>query len=363
MRKCRFLHLTLLLLFVLASCTACHQSKPVKAAKAELELIRSLDEETITAFVSYEDMMNSEGSVSDIGPEAARAVKLFFEHFDYKILSSSATENTATVNVEIENIDAKALAKDLCLKMLTLSLTPDEAGEKPLTTNSYFALLEKLLKENTYELVDTKAHIELVNLENGWTVQSTEQLQDELVGGFISYLRDPYLVTPEEIAELTFRSLDEFTADDWLSYLDMTDIFITGSIHYAEADRALAERIAEHFSYKIRQVEQTDTTATAVIELTSLDMGEVLKTYSEKLLAYADTTASIRASDAELADKTALLLVESLTETSGTLTQQINITFKNNGRTWDMKFENDFPNALFGGLNEAMEAFQKTAES
>ena len=70
---------------------------------------------TIKAFVSYEDMMSSHSSSSDVGIETTEAVKRFFQNFDYNIKSSSVEDKKATVHVEITNLDTHALAKDICL--------------------------------------------------------------------------------------------------------------------------------------------------------------------------------------------------------------------------------------------------------
>lgn len=78
-----------------------------------------------------------------------------------------------------------------------------------MTLNSYFALLGDVLSENTYDLVTTEADIKLLKTEDGWMIQNTDQLEDDLVSGFITYLKDPYLVTPEEIINVVMEGLKE----------------------------------------------------------------------------------------------------------------------------------------------------------
>ncbi len=65
------------------------------------------------------------------------------------------------------------------------------------------------LSENTYDLVTTEADIKLLKTEDGWMIQNTDQLEDDLVSGFITYLKDPYLVTPEEIINVVMEGLKE----------------------------------------------------------------------------------------------------------------------------------------------------------
>ena len=97
--------LILLLLVMPFSLGGCSKDSPKRAVKKELNLIKELDESTIKAFVSYEDMMSSHSSSSDVGIETTEAVKRFFQNFDYKIKSSSVEDKKATVHVEITNLD------------------------------------------------------------------------------------------------------------------------------------------------------------------------------------------------------------------------------------------------------------------
>ena len=86
--------LILLLLVMPFSLGGCSKDSPKRAVKKELNLIKELDESTIKAFVSYEDMMSSHSSSSDVGIETTEAVKRFFQNFDYKIKSSSVEDQS-----------------------------------------------------------------------------------------------------------------------------------------------------------------------------------------------------------------------------------------------------------------------------
>ena len=181
--------LILLLPVMPFSLGGCSKDSPKRAVKKELNLIKELDESTIKAFVSYEDMMSSHSSSSDVGIETTEAVKRFFQNFDYKIKSSSVEDKKATVHVEITNLDTHALAKDICLALVKKGT--GSGSSENMTLNSYFALLGDVLSENTYDLVTTEADIKLLKTEDGWMIQNTDQLEDDLVSGFITYLKDP----------------------------------------------------------------------------------------------------------------------------------------------------------------------------
>ena len=87
-------------------------------------------------------------------------------------------------------------------------------------------------------------------------IQNTDQLEDDLVSGFITYLKDPYLVTPEEIINVVMEGLKEKSPDQWKSYLNMHDIFSTYSKDYEKVDHALAEQLSKCISYKILSVQE-----------------------------------------------------------------------------------------------------------
>lgn len=355
MKKLR--NIFFLLVTLVFALTSCGARTPEKLVKSELELIKKLDEKTITNFVSYEDIVQTKSRGTDIGEETTEAVKLFFQNFDYEILSTVSNEDTATVTVSIQNLDASALAHDLCLTLLKKSVVPeadDSSGMK-----SYFTILRDILKNNTYEMKTTEAHFELVRLSGGWSIQNTVALEDELVGGLITHLNDPYLLTPKEVAEATFQAFQDFSPEEWAAYLDMHDVFAIGSSLSDDVDQSLASQIARHFSYSITQlkINEDGNTANAHADITSLDMTSVFNSYKEKLLRYAETTESVRASDSEIADKSALFLKEALDANDDTILCSVPLSFTNNGSSWEMTFGEEFVEILLGGSAKAVASF------
>jgi len=348
-------------LFCLLFIMGCNSTKPTEVAKTELELIKNWNEDTISSLISYENLFHSHGENDSIDDKAAKAIELFFSNFDYHILSSTATSRTATVTAEITNIDTKTLARDLCLELIKQSIDIHDTTDKVSSPDSYFAFLGDFLTTNEYSLVSTQVVFELVNNDGVWTINNTETLENELVGGFISYLNDPYLVLPEEILAIAFDSFLQNTAEDWVNYLQMDDIFSTYSESANKVDIALAKQITSCFSYQIKNTAITDNSATTEVTITSLDMNDIFENYLSELLAYAATTEAVRASDVELADKTAELLIAVLDNNKETSSQTLEISFINNGSTWEMKLDEHFTNALLGDMNTAIENFQQNS--
>ena len=351
------------LLFTVFFLTGCHSSKAEKAVISELELIKQLDEETIRSFISYEDMMSSDAKTSSIGEETTEAVQLFFKHFDYRILSSSTSKEQASVKVRLTNLDMKSLAHDLYLSLSARSADP-RTSVPALTMRDYFSLLGSVLKTHTYKIISSDTTIELTKLSDGsWSIQNTSDLEDALVGGFITYLKDKDLVSPEEIVPLTFDCFLKFTPADWISYLNMDDIFQTGSSLSSSLDQEVASQISRYFRYQIVSSSIDGNHATVIVTVTSLNLESILEDYRQKLLSYASTTEAIRATDQELAEKTAQLLLTSLKANDATFSQNIEVHLVNNGFSWSVQLDETFTDAVLGNSAKAAAALTGETET
>lgn len=331
---------------------------PSTAVSNELALIQDLDEATIRNFVSYETMMNAADASSEIGQETTEAVDLFFQNFQYHLHSEDIIGDTATVSVEIINIDTRALAKDLCMTLTARNLNLNSDSQSPETLNDYFTLLRDTLKNNTYDLTATTAYFHLKKSNNIWVIQADETLQDQLVSGFISWMNDSTLLTPQEVLTIYLDEFNTLTAQDWMEYLKIDDIFATGSeANSAAVDQAYVEKIAEYFDYTIDECTTDGDTATARLTITSIDMPKVLDAYKSKLVKYAHTTESITGDDTVLSDASAKYLVEALEENAQAAIWPVTVTLQNNGYTWQLNISDELTNAFLGNMQEALDVF------
>lgn len=352
-KKKLFLWMLLLAALII---TGCGYAAPEKAVRQEMDLIQKLDESTIKSFVSYEDIRLSHSAPLEIGEETTEAVKLFFKNFKYKIRSSSVNDDktVATVKLDITNLDAKQLAKDLCRAMIRDSVT-QEGSSQPEGLASSFALMKECLKNNTYPLVTTSATVRLSNIDGTWVIQESTELEDALAGGLVSYLRDPYLLSPTEVLECTLEPFLGFSSEEWKNYLKLDDVFSTGCSLSSQMDEIVAEQIAEFFSYRIESVTEDNDTATASVTVTSLDLPEIISQCRNSLLEYAQTTESIRATDEEISLKAAEYLLAALKDNTQSTESTVSIALANNGYTWEVLLDETFSDALLGGMDVALE--------
>ncbi len=330
---------------------------PSQVVEYELDRIRDLDEETITAFISYENLVNSNLPAGEINADTADAVKEFFRQFTYHIHNETINGNEATVTVQIANIDTHALARDLCTEILksSVAIYPED---EPFTTGDYYRLLLDTLLDNSYDTVVTTALFHLQEENHSWIILADETLEDELVSGFITYVNDPYLLSASEVLTIHLDALKDLDAEEWRQYLGIDDVFATYNTTYAEQiDEEYVQQLADTFDYEILSCEENGPYAEAQIRIHSIDMDEVLSEYRSSLIAYAATTESNWDSDVVISDKTAGMLLRAIQENTASVDTEVRQVISNNGYTWEVYFNSDFIEALMGNMNAAIEAF------
>ncbi len=339
-------------------CARTRDDTAAKLVESELSLVKDLDEATIKNFISYENLITAPGAAGTIGDEATEAVRSFFKQFDYQITVENVDGDTAVIQADITNIDAKALARDLRTTILTDTLAIHKQKTLPADLNGYYILLNEALENNSYQLVTTTAEFRLQKQEGGWVIESSKKLEDELVGGFITYMNDPYLLSAEEVLTIYLDEFQSLSAEEWGEYLQISDLFATYSNYASLIDEAFLSQIAGNFAYVIDSCTENGKSASAKIRLTSVDMCAVLSAYKEQLLSYADTTASMRATTSELTDETAKLLYNILADNTAAAETELELTLTNNGSSWELVITDEFTNAILGNIDQAMEIFQ-----
>ncbi len=333
------------------------RESPSQAVQIELDRIQNLDEETIGSFISYENLMNANLSSGGISSEAADAVKKFFRNFTYSIRSETISGQEAAVSVQISNIDAHALARDLRMEMVKNSAALSPEGRMN-TASDYYLLLRDTLDAHSYDPVVSIARFHLQKEQDGWTILADETLEDELVSGFITYINDPCLLSAEEVLVIYLEALKDFDADQWKSCLNIDDVFSAFNPAYAaQIDEEYVQQLAGSFDYEILSCEENGSSAEAAIRIKSTDMNHILSNYLASLREYADSTKSIRDNPDDFSEEVSRLLLAALQENTASVWTDISLSFSNNGCTWEVYFDSDFTNALMGDMNAAVENF------
>lgn len=356
--------LVLQLLFVcfLFSWNTRRMNRPVQAVQHELDLIRQLDEDTIHSYISYEHLTASPAASAPVGEEATEAVQLFFENFKYSIQDEIIDGDTAQVHVSITNLDMESLAADLCRQILTQSSSL--TGSEDPSSGTYYRLLRDTLRSGDYALKTTSAVFSLKKASFGWNIQIDTALEDQLVSGFISYLNDPYLLDASEVLTISLDAMKELDAQQWTEYLNLNDIFATCNTQYSPLiDAEYTRQLAEFFDYEILRCKEEQDTAHAVVRIHSLDMEHILAVYKEYLITYASTSKSIRDDSLTFSNETSRLLLQALEENEQSAAIDIDLTFYNDGSSWQIYFDDTFTDALMGGMQNALAVFSEANEN
>ena len=171
-------------------------------------------------------------------------------------------------------------------------------------------------------------------------------------------MNDPKILSASETVSIHLDALKNLSAEQWMEYLSVQDIFATyNTDYYQQIDEEYISQLAASFDYEIIKCTEEDTTAEVVVRIKSVDMTNVLTIYKKRLLDYAATTKSIRDDSVTFSNETSRLLLESLKENDKTSSTDIDMTFQNDGRIWDINFGDEFTNALLGDMRGAIETF------
>lgn len=352
----------LILLVCSALClSGCGYAGPEKAVRKELDYIQKLDEAAISSFISYEDLSAASDLSLEDDSDTTDAIRLFFQNFRYHIDSSSQSGDgtSATVTVSLTNLDARELAKDLCREIYQDSLSYSHSD---YDIHSAFSLMKECLEHNDYPEKTTTAVIHLTSENDVWTIDSTPELENDLTGGLVSYLSDPYLLSPEDILDLTLAPFKDFTAEDWQSYLNISDVFAAGTDQADTIDQLLFQQIAQFFDYEITDVVQDGDDAKVTVNITSLDLNAVIESCLGPLRDYGSSTESIRDSSEEFNQKTGEILITALENNVSSTVTQVTVLLHNDGHTWDPVLDTSFTDALLGNLDESLASLNAAVE-
>ena len=336
--------------------------RPSAVVSRQLQAMKDPSDEVIRSFATdaFSSALISEGTVDAAAQEA---IRLFFRNYDYTIVSEKIDpdKNNAFVTAEITNIDTHQLASDLCTELTRRSASISPEGPLPLSLHDYFELLSSALETGTYKLRTTTAHFHLSRSEGSWKLITDDELQNDLVSGFNTWINDPYLLDPADVLTIYLDGFAALTSDEWLWYLDTNDIFATYSAAYAaDLDRLYTEKIAEYFDYSIDGCRTNGDTAEADVSITSIDMRSVLRLYKSKLLAYAESSESIMDDDTALSDAKATYLMDALNEADAQTTSKITVMIVNDGKTWQPQISSELANAFLGNIQGGLETFNSS---
>ena len=354
-----FLMIILLSVF-LCSCSQSAKAHAEKAIKKDLDLLKNLDSETTMQYISYQELFPDSDDSTKLSADIKEVFSLFFQNFDYKILDISvdSDEKNASAQLKLTTLDAEALASDFVSASLQEEILETASGKENDNGNSLeqrYLLLYKLLKNNTYSSVERNTSIQLNNLgsssEPDWEITHSSSLENDLVGGLITYLSDPDLVPPAETLTVYLKTLQEMDVKQMANYLGLDSILNTSDSAKNAIASALMEQFHSCFNYKISSTSVSGYLAEVDAELTTFDSNSILTQYEKELNTYLASADAVIDGSQKRYNKSHELLLDSIRNNQATITATATFHLTNDGSSW--KLENagtELGNAIFGTL-------------
>ena len=354
-----FLMIILLSVF-LCSCSQSAKAHAEKAIKKDLDLLKNLDSETTMQYISYQELFPDSDDSTKLSADIKEVFSLFFQNFDYKILGISvdSDEKNASAQLKLTTLDAEALASDFVSASLQEEILETASGKENDNGNSLeqrYLLLYKLLKNNTYSSVERNTSIQLNNLgsssEPDWEITHSSSLENDLVGGLITYLSDPDLVPPAETLTVYLKTLQEMDVKQMANYLGRDSILNTSDSAKNAIASALMEQFHSCFNYKISSTSVSGYLAEVDAELTTFDSNSILTQYEKELNTYLASADAVIDGSQKRYNKSHELLLDSIRNNQATITATATFHLTNDGASW--KLENagtELGNAIFGTL-------------
>lgn len=354
-----FLMIILLSVF-LCSCSQSAKAHAEKAIKKDLDLLKNLDSETTMQYISYQELFPDSDDSTKLSADIKEVFSLFFQNFDYKILGISvdSDEKNASAQLKLTTLDAKALASDFVSASLQEEILETASGKENDNGNSLeqrYLLLYKLLKNNTYSSAERNTSIQLNNLgsssEPDWEITHSSSLENDLVGGLITYLSDPDLVPPAETLTVYLKTLQEMDVKQMANYLGLDSILNTSDSTKNAIASALMEQFHSCFNYKISSTSVSGYLAEVDAELTTFDSNSILTQYEKELNTYLASADAVIDGSQKRYNKSHELLLDSIRNNQATITATATFHLTNDGASW--KLENagtELGNAIFGTL-------------
>lgn len=354
-----FLMIILLSVF-LCSCSQSAKAHAEKAIKKDLDLLKNLDSETTMQYISYQELFPDSDDSTKLSADIKEVFSLFFQNFDYKILGISvdSDEKNASAQLKLTTLNAKALASDFVSASLQEEILETASGKENDNGNSLeqrYLLLYKLLKNNTYSSAERNTSIQLNNLgsssEPDWEITHSSSLENDLVGGLITYLSDPDLVPPAETLTVYLKTLQEMDVKQMANYLGLDSILNTSDSAKNAIASALMEQFHSCFNYKISSTSVSGYLAEVDAELTTFDSNSILTQYEKELNTYLASADAVIDGSQKRYNKSHELLLDSIRNNQATITATATFHLTNDGASW--KLENagtELGNAIFGTL-------------
>lgn len=359
----RLLPLLLVILAVIGiGCSHVDKTDVEEVITNELDLLKNLDSKTTQKYISYKELFPDATENTELSSEVKEVFSLFFQDFDYKILDIDVDKEkkTASASLRLSTMDAHTLAEDFAASQLkkeildTAEADSKNTEEITISLEERYLLLNQLLKDNDYKTVESNCTIELRNTgdkDEVWEIKRTYSLENDLVGGLMTYLSDPDILSPEDTLAVYLKTLKKMDTEQMSTYLGVESILNTSDTAKNAIASALVEQVHKNFNYDVISSDIESYTASIDTKITTFDSDAILSAYQQELDAYLSSPDAVIDGSQKRYQKSHELLLENIQSNTATKTAEATFHFVNDGASWKLMDDSgELGNAIFGIL-------------
>ena len=355
------------LMFILAvvcldGCSHIDKTDVKAVISNELNLLKNLDSDTTQKYVFYKELFPDATKETGLSKEVKEVFSLFFQDFDYQILDIDVNEDKkeATAKIKLTTIDAQSLASDYAeasLKAAILKAASSDSDDTEQKTDSLeerYLILDDLLKQNHYGTVEKECTINLTDKGTStqeWEIIRTHSLENDLVGGLMTYLSDSDLMTPEKTLTVYLDTLKTMDVDQMGNYLGLESLLNTSDSAKNSIASALVDQVHKTLDYKITNCDIQSYKATVDTEITTFDSASIISKYQEDLDDYLSSADAVIDGSSKRYEHSLELLLNCIENNTDTVTSTVTFHLVNDGASWKLEENSSaIGNAIFGTL-------------
>lgn len=185
------------------------------------------------------------------------------------------------------------------------------------------------------------------------------------VGGIAKKVKTPAEMAEDTVVKM-FEAFKNVDLEEAQKYVKLDALQGESATEVGVESKMLMEALFDRLDYKIVSSQEIDENKVEVkLEITSVDMKPVVQDYFKKAIEYAFGTAmqEPQPTDEEMNAKMTELFLESATQEGlETITKEATVEVIKDGEEWKVEGNDEFLNALLGGLQEATEELSASFE-
>lgn len=190
-KKSKKINLKLIITIIIIVCAILAMSKclkmlnnknkePQKVLEQLCIELKESNKSEANKYVEYNKLLSSldEMLLTENNEQVQKIEKLLFKDIEWNIKQTEIKEESATVTIELTNIDFKNIMIELMKKIVT-----QKAIQKEITTDIALEKLYEVLNESNNNKVTTTQDITLYKEKNNWRIEINENLVNLIYPG------------------------------------------------------------------------------------------------------------------------------------------------------------------------------------